>query len=330
LDKTNLVANVAGKAHNIQVQPRVQSLFAILLTMLVPYSQAAAPAIGMASAGGTFEINSAPVSANATLFDGTRIQNGTASSRLQLKDGTRVELSPGARATVFGKKLTLEKGLGEVKSASGYVIAAHGLRIASADSKSTARVQVGNGNVVLVAAVNGPAKVFNEAGLFITDVKPEFPVSLEADDQTGGGTAGTPGAPAAQYSGCLLKIGDRYVLIDEAANVFLEVRTSNPAYLDTLAGQHVLVDAKPIRCEKPLQGTTEVLQVKAINFRGASAECEAVKQRFLAKYPNAPNEARKQKDRCTVIEGVVILAAMGIFLGLVCCNGNAKTPVSIP
>ncbi len=328
-----MVANVTGKAHNIQVQPRVQSLFAILLVVLIPYTQAAAPAIGMASAGGTFEINSATVSANATLFDGTRIQNGTASSRLQLKDGTRVELSPGARATVFGKKLTLEKGLGELKSASGYVIAARGLRIASADSKSTARVQVGDGNVVLVAAVNGPAKVFNEAGLFITDVKPEVPLSLEADDQTGGGTAGgagSPGAPAAQYSGCLLKIGDRYVLIDEAANVFLEVRTSNPAYLDSLTGQHVLVDAKPIRCEKPLQGTTEVLQVKAINFRGASAECEAVKQRFLTKYPNAPNEARKQKDRCTVIEGVVILAAMGIFLGLVCCNGNAKTPVSIP
>jgi hypothetical protein len=242
-----------------------------------------------------------------------------------------VELSPGARATVFGRKLTLEKGLGELKSASGYVIAAHGLRIASADSHSTARVQVGADNVVLVAALNGPAKVFNEAGLFITDVKPEFPISLEADDQAGGGTAGgAPGVPPAQYSGCLIKIGDRYVLIDEAANVFLEVRTANPAYLDTLVGQHVLLDGKPIRCEKPLQGTTEVLQVKAINFRGVSAECELVKQRFLTKYPNAPNEARKQKDRCTVIEGVVILAAMGVFLGLVCCNGSSKTPVSIP
>ncbi len=297
--------------------------------MVVPYIQAATPAIGMASAAGAFEINSAPVNSNATLFDGTRIQNGTASSRLQLNDGTRVELSPGARATVFGKKLALEKGLGELKSGSGYSIETHGLRITTTDPKSITRVRVGDGNVVLVASANGPAKVFNQAGLFVTEVKPELPLSLEADDNGGGG-GGAPGGPTPEYSGCLVKIGDRYVLIDEAANVFLEVRTANPAYLDSLVGQRVLIDAKPIRCEKPLQGTTEVLQVKAINFRGVSPDCEIAKQHFLAKYPNAPNEARQQKSRCTVIEGVIILAAMGTFLGLVCCNGNAKTPVSIP
>src|ERR1039457_3130664 len=70
----------------------VQGLVALILVGTLTISQAAGPAIGVAMANGSFQVDSFQVYGNTTLFDGTRIQTEKAPSRLQLKNGAKMGL----------------------------------------------------------------------------------------------------------------------------------------------------------------------------------------------------------------------------------------------
>ncbi|MBI1790324.1 MAG: hypothetical protein HYR60_22560, partial [Acidobacteria bacterium] len=173
----------------------VQALLALILVGTLTFGLAAGPAIGVAVANGSFQVDSSRVYGNTTLFDGTTVQTDQASSRLQLNNGTRMELGADSRARVYDKRVTLERGLGELETPAGYQIEARTLRIATADSKSVARVKLEGEKQVLVAAVTGPVRVYNEIGLLVANMEPG--VALMFTPQ-----AAQPGA--FQMSGCLL------------------------------------------------------------------------------------------------------------------------------
>src|SRR5713226_2283219 len=128
--------------HNTQEYPPpgrtgavpVKSLISLILVGSLAISQAAGPAIGFATAKGSFQIDGASVSGNATLFGGTTIETGDASSRLQFSNGTRIELAAHSRAKTFGDHLTLEKGLSEW-TGKNYRIEAQSLRIETNDQQ---------------------------------------------------------------------------------------------------------------------------------------------------------------------------------------------------
>ena len=77
---------------------RILALSALILAgVLVAWGTG--PVIGIAVANGTFQVDNAQVTGNTTLFDGSKIETAESSSRLRLRDGTRVELV-GAPASV--------------------------------------------------------------------------------------------------------------------------------------------------------------------------------------------------------------------------------------
>ena len=90
---------------------------------------ASSPAIGMATATGSFAVNHSQVNGKAALFDGAVVETAGASSRLELSNGARLEVGVNSRVQVFGSEAMLEQGSGEIGSGAGYRMIARTLRI---------------------------------------------------------------------------------------------------------------------------------------------------------------------------------------------------------
>src|SRR5687768_18448848 len=103
------------------VMTKTLSLFRLTLvlatTSAVFGAPAATPAIGMAVANGSFQVDRMRVSGNASLFDGTVIETGSSSSQIQLNTGQRLRLSSETRAQIYRNKLVLESGFGQMETA---------------------------------------------------------------------------------------------------------------------------------------------------------------------------------------------------------------------
>jgi hypothetical protein len=57
---------------------------------------------------------------NATLFDGSTIETGAASSQLALRNGVKVELGAGSRARIWQNRMDLEKGVAQLAAPSSF------------------------------------------------------------------------------------------------------------------------------------------------------------------------------------------------------------------
>jgi len=74
----------------------------------------AAPAIGIVTASGHFNVEGSQVWGNATLFEGTTVETTAASSELALRNGVKVQLAAGSRARIWQNRLVLEKGVAQL------------------------------------------------------------------------------------------------------------------------------------------------------------------------------------------------------------------------
>jgi hypothetical protein len=229
----------------------VKSLISLILAGSLTISQAGGPAIGFAVAKGSFQIDGASVSGNATLFGGATIETGEASSRLQFSNGARIELAPQSRAKIFSDHLTLEKGLGEL-AAKKYRIEARSLRVETSEPKSLARVSLAGSREVLVTALNGPVRVYNEIGLLVANVKPGVAMSFQP--QAGAATS-------SERTGCLMRSKvepAKFILVDEVADITVEVRGDG---LAEQIGNRIKIKGSAFRSEVPVAGASQVIQV---------------------------------------------------------------------
>ena len=86
----------------------------VLSCLLFSVAGLAAPAIGVVTASGHFNVEGSQVWGNATLFDGTTIETSSASSELALRNGVKVQLAAGSRARIWQNRLVLEKGAAQL------------------------------------------------------------------------------------------------------------------------------------------------------------------------------------------------------------------------
>ena len=291
----------------------VQSLIALILVGTLTISLAAGPAIGVAVASGSFQVDSSTVYGNTTLFDGSTVQTEKEPSRLQLKNGTKMVLSGDSRATIFNRRMTLERGLGEVGFSSSYRMEARTLQISPVDSKSIARVKLEGEKQVLVTAVNGPVRVFNEGGLLVANL------------ERGNALLFTPQAaqPSAfQMSGCLVQTAEgKFLLVDP--NQTVELRGTD---LAQEANNHVEVNGTAYRSAVPAAPATQVVQVDSLK-RASAGGCEEE----IAKIENSGVKVAKPGQTATKVAphvgspshtgiyvgvGVAAAAAVGIGVGL--------------
>ncbi len=160
-------------------------LAAMLMACVGELLQAASPSIGLAMANGRFVLDHAVVVGNATVFDGSMIETEKVMSEISLENGLKMRLGIDARGLVFENRLVLEKGAGQV-SGSKYLVQAGRLRIVPLGSYATARVALGEKNLVEVAAVAGNVRVETAGGIRVANM--ESGMALSFAEQSGAST----------------------------------------------------------------------------------------------------------------------------------------------
>ncbi len=171
-------------------------------------SFAVTPAIGVASAFGTFTVNDAKVEGNANVFEGSQIKTGTASSRVYLQSGAALILGLNSTGTFYKDHVVLQQGATRVDGMNQFSIDAAHYRIRSAEPASEAVVRLDGGDLQ-IAALSGSVNVFNRQGALLTRIGAGTASSFAASDSPGptgqntaatgqsGATAGQSGATAA-------------------------------------------------------------------------------------------------------------------------------------
>jgi len=272
--------------------------------------------IGVVKANGGFRVDDSQVSGNATLFDGAAVGTADVPSRIQLRNGTRVELDSESRATVFGDRARLDRGFGEVQSPAGYRIEARGMRVSTAGASSVARVRLDGERAVLVAAVKGPVRVFNDAGLLVANVKAG--TTLRFEPQSGS-------QDSFQVSGCLLRKTGKFILVDQTANQTVEVR-GDAAQLGAQVGNRVQITGVVDRTGQPVAGATAAVQLKAMEQVGLGG-CLAAAAAAGADPVSRTPAAEKPKSHTALIAGVAVVGAGGAIAGIVMVTRNkSKSP----
>jgi len=285
-------------------------MLAVLISLTAAPIEAAAPAIGVAMSPGTFQVNHARVSGNSTVFEGAAVETQEATSRVRLNGGAWIELSAESRATIFAHWARLEEGFGELQG-SDFQVEARGLRITTAAPGALARIRLDGTNTVLVGAVNGPVRVYNQIGLLVANLDAGVAFSFQ------------PGAAAPdefKISGCLLVKEKRYIVVETAGKQTVEVRGEK---LSEEAGNRVEVTGTAVKDAKPVAGASQVIQVKKLEEVGRGG-CLAAATTSNASVK--PAEAAKSHTTA-IIAGVAIAGAGGGIAAAVCCKGS-KTSTS--
>jgi hypothetical protein len=142
-------------------------LAVVVVTMALAF--AASPAIGIASAVGTFMLNSSEVEGNANLFDGSRIRTDKASSKVYLMSGAALVLGINSAGTIYKDHFTLNQGATKVDNLTGYSIHADKYDIRQGKPSSQAVVRLDQGTVE-IAALAGSLNIFDEKGALLTRI----------------------------------------------------------------------------------------------------------------------------------------------------------------
>jgi len=212
----------------------------------------ASPAIGLAVANGSFQLDQSDVRGNATLFAGSTIETNTTPSEIRLTSGVSARLAAESRARVFDSRLILEKGTGRLNSVN-YYIEADGLQVMPDKNGGSAEVHLAGPNRVIVAAEKGLVLVNNREGVLIARLDRGREMSFEP--QEAGGTV-------TRASGILAIKNGQFILVDRVTNVTLQLKGPG---LDTHVGKLVeitgTVDAGP----PTVPGASQLVDVTKIS-----------------------------------------------------------------
>lgn len=286
---------------NRGISLKLQAFLALWLSVTMGIGSAASPMIGMAIAKGTFALDESKVSGNGTLFEGSVLQTGAASSEVRLNNGVRMLLDGSSRTKIYRDRMTLERGTGQVEGNAAYRIDAAGLQVTSPKG-SVAKVAMRLDKRLLVAALNGPVTVRTASGLLVANLGSGH--ALEFDTQDAGAAA------PVEMQGKLEKRDGRFFLTDSNTGVTVEVKGDN---LDRHVGAVIKLMGVVDPVAKAAAGASSVVNASSISTVSAAANAAAV--------GTGMSVATK-----TVIAGVVIAgAATGSAVAL---TSDEKPPIS--
>ena len=239
------------------VQSVVASVVALSLVLCLSLSGAAL-AIGTIAANGSFRVDEATVSGNATLFEGATVETRLSGSVLDLSAGPHLSLSADSKGRVFGDHLVLEKGSGKIEKSAGFRMEARGLTIRPEMGTASARVTLAGATGVQVAVLAGGFRVLTARGLLVAEMAPG--VALEFEPQA----ASTNGEPW-KLTGCLRVVTGHFLLTDEVTNVTVELAGAG---LDAEGGNRVEASGALDPSGSPVSGATQFIRVTRVKRLG--------------------------------------------------------------
>ena len=140
-----------------------KTLFLSVLISAVSF--ASAPAIGIVTASGHFTLDRSQVWGNATVFEGSVIETGSASSEVALRSGAKLQLAKDSRARILSDRIVMEKGIGQLSGPESFELNAANLRI-----HTDGRLRVNLGDGVQIASLAGIARVSSASGMLLAAI----------------------------------------------------------------------------------------------------------------------------------------------------------------
>ena len=128
----------------------------------------ASPSIGVATAVGSYSVDSSPVMGNVDVFDGTQLRTTISPSDVHLANGADVRLATRSEGTLFSDHLELRDGALRVSKFDGYPVQIQQLKIQS-DTPGAAAIVRMRGGTVEIASLGGTVKV-TDGGAMLTRV----------------------------------------------------------------------------------------------------------------------------------------------------------------
>jgi hypothetical protein len=255
---------------------KLQSAIA-LFTCGCLVSVAASPSsVGFVVTNGQAQVDGSVVHGNSTLFQGSLVQAGSATSDLIFPGGSNLLLQPESAVKVYGEYAVLQNGAVVQRGTHGLL--ADGLRISSLSAEGAVIVGIKDRSHLEVAARGGPAEVRTGAGALVARLETGKAMSFTVQDssqtptasqQTPSPTASGPAAPAPGTQLTLHGIVRKdhagryghYLLTDVATKVTYELQGPG---LDELVGAQVEVIGS-IFDQPAAEGASRVLSVSDIH-----------------------------------------------------------------
>jgi hypothetical protein len=293
--------------------PSAPALLALVFVCTVTSFTATGPAIGSATANGSFLVDSSKIWRNTTLFEGSIVETITAPSDVRLNDGLQVRLAADSRARVYRSRIVLERGLSQLQAAVDTPLEARTLKIYSASAGSVAQLRLGDSNKVHVAAVKGSLRVTNASGVLVANLA--APAALAFDTQAGP-------AASARISGCLLTKDGKFIVADRTTRVTMEVYGAG---LEKQVGNQVELTGTADAETPSVAGASQRINVTAIKLI-AKGGCASVAKKLGA--GAAAAGAGGVAAAGTVAAGLSTVATVAIVGGVAVVGSTAGLAAS--
>ena len=246
---------------------KLQSAIALVTCSCLVCLAASPSSIGIVVTSGLAQVDGAVVRGNSTLFQGSVVQSGTATSDLMLPGGSNLLLQADSAVKVYREYAVLEHGAAVQRGSNTLV--ADGLKVSSLSPQGAVFVAIQDGSRLSVAAQGGAAEVRNPAGDLIARLEPGKARSfaIQATSPTPTTTAQSPAPPGTQLTlhGILHKDHPgrygHFLLTDIPSKVTYELQGPG---LDDLVGASVEVTGSSFDTA-PAEGASQVLSVSDVH-----------------------------------------------------------------
>ena len=157
-------------ASGLSMLVKLQSAIALVTCSCLVCVAASPSSIGIVVTSGQAQVDGAVVRGNSTLFQGSVVQAGTATSDLMLPGGSNLLLQPNSGVKVYREYAVLEHGAAVQRGSNTLV--ADGLKVSSLSPQGAVFVAIQDGSRLSVAAQGGAAEVRNQAGDLVARLEP--------------------------------------------------------------------------------------------------------------------------------------------------------------
>jgi len=219
---------------------------------------AATPVIGIVTASGHFTLDRSQVWGNATVFEGSVVETGSASSEVALRNGAKLQLAKDSRARILSDRVVIEKGTGQVSAPESFEVNAANLRV-----HSNGRLRIDLGQSVEIASLVGSARVSSASGMLLAAIPAGR--TMNFGPQAANGTV--------TRTGCLLFKDNHYIMQDENTQEVVEL--SGGQNLGAQVGNRVEVTGTASSAKPAVSIATLLVNVAAMTPK-SSGGCLSV------------------------------------------------------
>ena len=251
----------------IQVAATVLSILSFTAVETVSAAAADSVSIGTVSARGDFRVDSHLVSGNATLFNGSMVETGTATADLRMGKGATITMSTNSRGTLYSDRLVLQQGESELTAPEAFHLEVEGLRVSASGPNSHGVVSLKAGNTVQVSALSGTFSVTNDHGSTLASISPGRAMTFAFQSGSSGTTF--TGTGKVTFS------NGQYYLTLKTTGVKYELKGDG---LSNLVGKEVTVTGTLETSTSPMGGNIDIVDIlsKRVVGGGLTGTSEAI------------------------------------------------------